>query len=233
MIGSTIQRLINPARRLHGRFAIGSGQFERSRPLSREFGYDRGTPIDRYYVEGFLAENAKHIHGRVLEVGDDVYSRRFGRNRITRQDILHVNHESAKATIIGDLSDPRTLRTAAFDCIVLTQTLHLIFDMAAAVREVRRALAPGGTALITVPGVSSIDRGEWGASWYWSLTDLALAKLLSGPFGSGSVSVESFGNLFAATAFLHGASVEEVDTTKLSARDPAYPVTIAGCAHAD
>jgi SAM-dependent methyltransferase len=232
MIGGAIRRIINPARRLYGRFAIGGGQFRRARPLSREYGFDRGTPIDRYYVEAFLESNTAAIRGRVLEVGDDAYSKRFGGDRISRQDVLHVQRDHPKATIVGDLSDPRTLPASAFDCVILTQTLHLIYDMEDAVRELRRALAPDGTALITVPGVSSIDRGEWGASWYWSLTELSLKRLLSTHFDSASISVQTFGNLFAATAFLHGASVEEVDREKLEALDQAYPVIIAASARA-
>jgi hypothetical protein len=34
------------------------------------------------------------------------------------------------------------------------------------------------------------------------------------------------GNVFAATAFLQGAALEEVDRAKLDIEDPAYPVTI-------
>lgn len=232
MIGAAVRGLINPVRRLYGRIAIGSGQFNRSRPLSLEYGYDRGTPIDRYYIEGFLQAHADDIRGRVLEVGDDTYSRRFGGQRITRQDILHVQPGNPRATIVGDLADPRTLPTGAFDCIILTQTLHLVYDMAAAVGELRRALAPAGVALITVPGVSSIDRGEWSSSWYWSLTEQSLKRLLSQSFEPADISIDTFGNLFSATAFLHGACVEEVDAGKLQARDGAYPVTVAASARA-
>jgi hypothetical protein len=89
------------------------------------------------------------------------------------------------------------------------------------------ALRPGGVLLMTVPGVSSVDRGEWQASWYWSLTEAALAKLLSGPFETDETTATSFGNLFAATAFLHGASVEDTGTKRLVPHDPAYPVVIA------
>jgi SAM-dependent methyltransferase len=232
MIGAAVRGLINPLRRIYGRVAIGSGQFNRTRPLSLEYGYDRGTPIDRYYIEAFLQAHASDIRGRVLEVGDDTYSRRFGGQRIAHQDILHIQADNPKATIVGELGDPRTLPSGAFDCIILTQTLHLIYDMVAAVGELRRALAPGGVALITVPGVSSIDRGEWGGSWHWSLTELSMKRLLTEAFGSGEVSVEAFGNLYAATAFLHGACAEEVDAGKLRMRDQAYPVTIAAAARA-
>ena len=37
---------------------VGAGLFLRflsTEPVSRRFGYDRGTPIDRYYIENFLA----------------------------------------------------------------------------------------------------------------------------------------------------------------------------------
>jgi SAM-dependent methyltransferase len=195
-------------------------------PLSRHFGYDRGTPIDRYYIERFLGECAADVKGRVLEIGDDSYSRRFGGNRIERQDILHVHAGNPRATIVGDISEPGLLPPASFDCIVLTQTLHLIFDMAAAVRALHAALKPGGVALVTVPGISPIDRGEWGRSWYWSLTAASAQRLFAPPFGEANIRVDWHGNLFAATAFLRGAACEEVRQAKLDLRDEAYPVTI-------
>lgn len=209
-----------------------SGRAGNTTPLCREYGYSRGTPIDRYYIETFLEEHSGDFRGRVLEIGDDSYSRRFGASRITKQDVLHVQPDHPGATIVGDLSEPGVLPPRAFDCIILTQTLHLIYDMAAAVEQLHAALRPGGVALITVPGISPIHPGPWKGSWYWSLTDVALARLLSGPFDRAEVSVISRGNLFAATAFLHGAAVEEIDTAKLDPFDPAYPVTVAARAAA-
>jgi SAM-dependent methyltransferase len=204
-----------------------AGRAASTTPLCREYGYSRGTPIDRYYIEAFLDRHSSDIRGHVLEIGDDAYSRRFGGDRIEKQDVLHVRPDHSPATIVGDLAQPGVLPEKAFDCIILTQTLHLIFDLAAAVRHLHAALGPGGVALITVPGISPIHGGPWKESWYWSLTDLALMRLLSGPFDPAEVSVMSRGNLFAATAFLHGAAVEEVDTAKLDLFDPAYPVTVA------
>src|SRR6185503_10982321 len=54
---------------------ISFGNLRRLTPISRVFGFDRGTPVDRYYIENFLADNASDIRGRVLEVGDDSYTR--------------------------------------------------------------------------------------------------------------------------------------------------------------
>jgi len=195
-----------------------------------DFGFDRGTPIDRGYIEAFLQANAAKIRGRVLEIGDDGYSRQFGGSAITRQDILHVHPGNPLATIVGDLSDPAVLPEAAFDCVILTQTIHLIFDLPAAMRQIHRALRPGGVVLITVPGITPVDRKEWGSIWYWSLTPAALKRLLVETFPGGSFEEMAFGNLYAATAFLHGAGLEEVNRNKLAPYDPAFPVIVAACA---
>ena len=67
------------------------GYLHRTTPLSRQFGSDRGLPIDRHYVERFLIENAHAITGRVLEVGDATYIRRFGGKRVAAADVLNVH----------------------------------------------------------------------------------------------------------------------------------------------
>lgn len=203
------------------------GRFARTRPLSSNFGFERGLPIDRFYVERFLARQAGDIKGRVLEIGDDAYSRRFGGDRITWQDVLHINPDSPGATIAGDISMPDVLPADSFDCLVITQTLHLIYDMPSAVEHLRRSLKPGGVALVTVPGITPIDRKEWRETWYWSLTTASAKRMFGEVFGEANVEVESFGNVFAACAFLQGAAVEEVDTRKLEMVDEAFPVIVA------
>jgi SAM-dependent methyltransferase len=190
-------------------------------------GFDRGTPIDRYYIERFLSRHKVEIGGRVLEVGGDDYTRGFGGSQVARADILHVRQGNPRATIVGDLTDPAVLPEGAFVCIVLTQTLHLIYDVRAAVAQLYRALAPGGVVLVTAPGISQIDRGEWGHSWFWSFTTASLSRLFKECFGPEDVIVEHYGNIFAATAFLQGLAVEEVDTSRLDVLDKSYQVIVA------
>lgn len=220
-------RLLGRAvRRSHGIAAMNVGRIRSARPISKNWGYERGTPIDRHYIEGFLAKHASDVRGHVLEVQEDDYSRRFGGADVTRQDILNVNASNPLATIIGNLADPATLPSAQFDCVILTQTLHLVFDMAAAIANIHRALRPGGVALITVPGITPVAP-DLDYSWYWSLTDAALLRLLRHSFEPSKIDVTTYGNLAAATAFLHGAAVEEVGRRRLTYFDPAYPVTVA------
>jgi hypothetical protein len=64
--------------------AVGFGSLRRTEPISRDFGFVRGGPVDRYYIEGFLSRHAGDIAGRVLEIGDDTYTRRFGGGAVTQ-----------------------------------------------------------------------------------------------------------------------------------------------------
>ncbi len=201
------------------------GHLASTRPVSEVFGYDRGLPVDRHYIEAFLAKHSADIRGNVLEIGDDDYSRRFG-SGIDNQDILHVHAGNPIATLVGDLCDPAVVRDDSFDCMILTQTLHLIYDFRLALERTHAALKPGGVVLLTVPGITRIDRDEWGTSWYWSFTQHALTRLFSDTFGEESYTLDFHGNVFAATAFLHGLALEEVDQAKLAVVDPAYPVIL-------
>lgn len=207
-----------------GRVAF--GDLRRTQPVNSNFGFERGQPIDRYYIERFLARHAVDIRGRVLEVGDATYTRRFGGPSVSHSDVLHVHEGSALATVVADLTDGAHIPSDAFDCIVLTQTLHLIFDVRAAVETLFRILAPQGVLLATVPGISPVDQGEWRDSWYWSFTDKAARRTLEASFPPEDVVVEQDGNVLAAVAFLEGLASTELEERELLVCDPAYPVCV-------
>jgi len=205
---------------------VNFGDLRRLSPISRVFGFDRGTPIDRYYIEKFLAANAQDICGRVLEVGDNEYTRRFGGERVLNSDVLHVNPDAKQATIIADLTSADHIPSECFDCIILTQTLHLIYDVRAALATVRRILKPGGVLLATFPGISQIDHYDWGSSWYWSFTSLSAQRMFGEAFPGDLVTVGKYGNVLAATAFLQGLAAQELNNEELDYTDRDYEVTI-------
>lgn len=190
------------------------GDLRRTRPLAVDFGYGRGGPVDRYYIESFLQQHDADVRGRVLEVGDDSYTRRFGGDRVERADVLHVD-DAEDAAYTGDISDGSFLPDDTFDCIILTQTLHLVYDFPAAVRTIRRILAPGGVLLLTVPGISNMDSGEWGSTWYYSFTHLSLRRMAQESLGGFDSEVTSYGNVLAAVGFLHGMSNREFTQAEL------------------
>ena len=65
--------------------AVEFGHLRRVRPISPNFGFDRGKPLDRRYIEDFLSHNAQDIRGHVLEVADNAYTLKFGGTRVTRR----------------------------------------------------------------------------------------------------------------------------------------------------
>lgn len=197
------------------------------RPVSTVFGLDRGTPVNRYYIERFLAERAELIHGRVLEVGSSEYSRRFGGNRVERCEVLHATAENPAATIVGDLTDPITLPANAIDCFICTQTFDCIFDVQQAVRGAHHLLKPGGVLLATISGIGQISRYDmerWGE--YWRFTTASVTRLFE-PVFCGGVEVESRGNVLAAIALLQGLAVEDLpEPALLDENDADYQVII-------
>ena len=218
----SIRARLTPARRKSVKF----GDLRRLRPISSNFGFDRGKPVDRRYIEDFLSRHAEDIKGRVLEIGDNTYTRQYGEARVTRSDVLHVSAENPSATLVGDLAEGQNLPSAAFDCIVLTQTLHLIYDMSRAAATLHRMLKPGGVLLVTVAGVSCIEQEpNWAP--LWTLSSTALRRLLGGAFGDDQVCVSAYGNVLAAVAFLHGLAESELRPAELDAHDPQYPVIVA------
>ena len=211
--------------------SVDFGDLGRTAPISRVFGLDRGTPIDRYYIEGFLAEHSSAIRGRVLEIGDATYTKRFGGSAVTASDVLHFTGESSQTTIVADLRDAPEIATNTYDCIVLTQTLQFSYDMASIVGEIHRILKPGGCVLATVSGISQISRYDmerWGD--FWRLTSLSARELFETAFPSAGVQVETHGNVLAATAFLHGLAVSEVSRADLDVGDDDYQLLITICA---
>ncbi len=205
---------------------INMGDFGRTTPYSDHFGYDRGGPVDRYYIENFLQKHTHHVHGRVLEVGDNEYTLRYGGAKVEKSDILHVEEGNPKATFVGDLSNAPWLPDNSFDCIILTQTLHLIYEYKEALRTCYRVLKPGGVLLMTVPGISHIDQGEWKKKWLWSFTESSIIKLFEETFPGAESSVEVFGNVLVATAFLYGLGLPELKKEQMDQVDEHYQVII-------
>lgn len=200
------------------------GDLKRVEPISRRFGGDRGTPLDRYYVEGFLERHAADIRGRVLEIGESLYTRRFGGDRVSCGEVLDVEDSNPNATYVADLTDCPDVPSERFDCLILTQTLHMIYDVRAVLRTVHRILAPDGVVLATIPGISQIDCGSGRDTWFWYLTPRCAKLLFEEAFPPGNVQVEQHGNVLAAVAFLHGLALEEMETRDLDVLDPFYPV---------
>jgi SAM-dependent methyltransferase len=180
------------------------------KPVSRVFGLDRGMPIDRFYIEKFLETNQDKIKGKVLEISENIYTKKFGRD-VLSSDILHVDNHNNKATIIGDLSKPESLPKEQFDCFICTQTLNFIFDFNEAVKGIHKVLKKDGYCLVTMAGVCQVSRYDmdrWGD--YWRFTTKSAEKVFGNVFGEENIKVTSFGNVLSAVSLLEGLAAHEL-----------------------
>lgn len=201
----------------------------RTMPYRRDLGGRRGSYIDRFYIEQFLAAHRDCICGAVAEIQGDEYTRIFGGSRVQRSEVIDVNIANSARTLTLDLTEVAAAPENVFDCIICTQTLLFIRDYSAAIQSLLRMLKPGGVALVTVPGICPVIRGRLiagvGEDW-WSFTARSAEYVFAAVFGSGNVVVQSYGNVLAATAFLHGLVQEELTRAELEFRDPDYEVIL-------
>lgn len=184
-------------------------------------------PIDRVYIEEFLAAHASDVRGRVLEVSERTYTERYGGRSVKQSDVLHAVPGNPLATFVADLADGQQLPSSTFDCIICTQTLQYVPRPDLGVATLHRILKPGGVLLISVPGISRLDQ-EPSYEWhdYWRFTPAAMSMLLGTVFGPPNVEVDARGNVLAAIAFLHGLASADLEPSDQAHNDPDYPVSI-------
>lgn len=222
--------VVRTQRRLHLQWppagTVRFGSFRRLTPISPVFALDRGFPIERYYIEAFLERNRMDIRGRALEFGDTFYLDKFGENRVTRADVFSYV-PAPGATIVGDLTGPGELPRSAFDCIVCTQTVQMIYDIRGAIHRLHSMLKPGGVLLLTSHGVSRIGRHLDKDGWaeYWHISQQAARSLFEENF-DGSAEVSGYGNVLTAMCALHGLAAGELRQDELDHKDRDFDVIV-------
>jgi SAM-dependent methyltransferase len=194
-------------------------------PASEHWGRDRGTPLDRHYIEAFLAAHAADVRGDVIEVKDAAYTARFG-SSVATSDVLDIDGGNRDATVVGDISRLDVVPAGRYDCFILTQTLQFVETPARAVAEVYRVLRPGGAVLCTVPSIIRIDRHAGPLRDYWRFTPGSCHLLFDPVFGRDQVQIEAHGNLVVASAFLTGLAAEELHAAELSFLDERFPILV-------
>ena len=204
------------------------GDLRRLQPIDPNFGFSRGEVIDRYYIEKFLTAHAQDIHGRVLELGDNSYTTKFGGKRVTRSDVLHYTAGNPQATIVADLTKAENINPNIFDCIIITQSLQMIYDVRSALKHLHRILKPNGVLLATSHGTSKICRilgiDPWGE--YWRFTAQSSQIMFEEFFKPGNVKVAPYGNVLTAISFLQGLAAQDLTKEELDYNDPRYEVLI-------
>lgn len=208
---------------------VNFGDLRRLSPISAVFGQDRDLlTIERYYIEQFLARHSDDIRGRVLEMGDPAYIHKFGGSKVSQADVLNYVEGNPQATIVADLTDAPQIPDNSFDCIIITQTLQMIFKVDEAIATLHRILKPGGVVLCTSHGMTRVARREGIDDWgeYWHFTSQSKRHLFRAHFTTENVEVSTVGNVFTCICNLHGLGAGEIDPAELDVHDPNYEMLV-------
>lgn len=192
-------------------------------PLSRKFGFDRGTPIDRYWIESFVRQNSKHIRGTCLEITDSFYTQKYGTGNVVSTDILDIDTSNKNATIYGDLRNLKRISDNTYDCVILTHVLGLIDNCELAANECFRILKPGGILILTSSCLGPI----LGEKVFWRFTPHSIRYLFAPLFGEKNMQIETYGNALSGQYFWSGFSQEDINTKDLEYNDPQFPCIVA------
>ena len=197
------------------------GNLRRLKPFSNNFGLERGTPVDRYYVDRFFERHRAEITGDVLEIDRNIYSRRFGHDLRT----VHSFDIEPKpdTTFACDLAHSENiLESEAYDCVLLPCTLSFFRELDFCLRNSLRVVRPGGIILASASGIIRVED----ADDLWRFTPFGWRELLQRAWPGCELVVESEGNCLAVTAFNLGLAHEELKQEELNYCDELFPVAI-------
>lgn len=207
-----------------------ANQLRRLHPLAA--GRERGQPVVRHYWEGFLAAHRADLRGRCLEIGTTQTLRRLGGPAMTHADAMDVAPRP-DVSIVADLSRADAVVSDSFDCFVVPFTMHLIYDVAAALHHAVRLLKPGGVLLVNFPCVDyyfadGLDMGTGRPLFvFWWFTPIQVENLLRrAGLGADDFSLDIYGNLFARVAYQMNLPAEELTATERDYRDAGHPLLI-------
>lgn len=206
-------------------------QLRRFEPLGN--GRQRGTPIVRHYWAEFLRRHQSDIHGRALEVGTTASLRAFGGDPVTRYDAIDLTPHSDEVTVVADLSRADALSSDTYDVFVNQFTMHLIYDVEAALYHSVRILKPGGVLLVNFPCVDyyfprGLDMGT-GAPlfvhhWFTPIQVENMLRQLG--LDPNDFALNVYGNLFTRVAYQMNMPAEECTRAELEYVDAGHPLLI-------
>ena len=199
------------------------GNLRRTTPFSDHYGFDRGTPVDRYYVARFMEANRACITGQVLEIQSAAYTQAYGHDVRTSHTVdIDPSHGT---DFVCDLARSEgKLARAAYNCFLMPNTLNHLRDLKPCLREALRVVKSGGTILTTVATLVPLtpDFNE-----YWRFAPAAWEMIAAEVWPGCEIAISSIGNVLAATAAMLGLAAEELSPEELDDHDPRYPVLIA------
>jgi SAM-dependent methyltransferase len=196
------------------------GNMRRLRPFSEQFGFDRGTPIDRFYLHRFLETERASITGAVLEIQVASYAERFGHD-LKCVHTLDISSEFSPTYHCDLANADSVIGAASYDCFLLPNTLQHLERLDDALGQALRVVKPGGVILASAANLVRLNSD---ADDFWRLSAAGWRRTLERIWRDCIVEVRSHGNCLAAVAALYGLAVEELAPEELTFDDGRFPV---------
>jgi len=200
------------------------GNLRRREPFSDWYGSERGRPVDRLYIDGFIERHRADLIGHVMEIKNPHYVDLYA--RAEKVTVVDIDRANPNATLYADLDEVGSLPAGVFDAAIVTNTLQYL-EPQPALANLWQSLAPGGVLLLAAPTLARVD-AEIPDIDYLRFTPRGLRREFV-KAGIPAV-VEGYGNILASLCTLYGLSIQDVSVKELDRVDPRFPITV--CARA-
>jgi SAM-dependent methyltransferase len=207
-----------------------AAQLRRLQPLAG--GRPRGTALVRYYWSSFLELHHADVRGACLEIGSTATLKSIGSPGIASAQAMDLRAGNG-IDIVADLSRADGLAAGTYDCFVAPFTMHLIYDVEAALYHAVRILKPGGVLLVNFPCVDyyfprGLDMGNGEPLFvFWMFTPIQVENLLRRVgLPPEAFEIRSYGNLFARVAYQVNLPAEELSPLERSHNDAGHPLLL-------
>jgi hypothetical protein len=225
-IRSTAKRLAGPGLTARARCLLRGyglprwGNLRRTTPFSSTYGFERGTPIDRYYLHQFLFAHRHLIAGDVLEVQTRAYTERYGHD-VTRSDTFDIVPAFTPTYRCDFAHCDGVIPDRAYDCLLLPNTLPHFRELDLCLTQAARIVRRGGVILASAAGLLPLT-GD--VPEYWRLSPDGWRERLGTAWPAAVIQVAGHGNSLAAVAAQLGLAFEELTAAELDVNDSRYPV---------
>lgn len=176
--------------------------------------------IDAYYLKDFISQEVSKSGSKILFSGSNVYSDYLKQDKNINPDNLPFEGEEKF------LSNLVNLPAESFDCIILIQILHMVYNLKTIIKTLNDLLKPNGVLYATFPGTCHHHCWEEDFTAYRVFTRISLTKIFEENFISKSIKIKTYGNVLTAAALLHGVPAAELTFKELKTVDKQYPVII-------
>jgi SAM-dependent methyltransferase len=197
------------------------GNLRRLHPFSNYYGFERGTPVDRYYLDRFLASQAHCVRGDVLEIQAPAYVKKYGSD-VRASHSVDINGDF-NPTYVCDLAAADIIPSDRYDCFLLPNTLCVLRDIRNCMRHMLRVVKPGGVVLATTAAMGPLQAD---GSDFWRMSAQGWRELAGDVWAGHDWHIEGHGNCLAVMAATLGLAQEELTKRELEYQDDRYPVLV-------